>query len=239
MKLDRSSTEDSFKEEDEQDLDESDDEAGPRNEKGKVTDDKLAFIKQLQQQKLKEQSNEIEIASLSSSEEEEVELIDLRVTVDEDEKPKGKGVFRSKTENLRAKPTIRKNKDDLRLDFSKQTTRIESLDDSDDEKSDAMPSDAEQPKPVDAQPNIIELDDDDSDPIDNPLISKQHDEHPLSKLSLDKYEQQKNDPFFAAKDLKKCWETPDLKLSEFSFVCTLGRGKPHDLSIISRRLADD
>ena len=226
VKLNRSSTEDSFKEE-EDEPDESSDDNGPQGEKGKVADDKLAFIKRLQQQKLKEQSNEIEIASLSSSEEEEVELIDLRVTVDEGDKPKEKGVLRSKTENLRAKPTIRKNKDELRLDFSKQTTRIESLDDSEDEEKSDLLSETEQvdKSAADQQPNIIELDDDSDPPVDHPLIDNRSDEHPLSKLSLDKYEQQKNDPFFAPKDPKKQWETKDLRLDEFSFVCTLGRGK--------------
>lgn len=220
VKLDRSSTEDSLKEEDEQEPDESSGDDNRSGAKAKVTDDKLAFIKQLQQQKLKEQGNEIEIASLSSSEEEEeVELIDLRVTVDEDDKPKSKGVFRSKTENLRAKPTIRKNKEELKLDLnlSKQTTKIESLDDSEDEETGELASEAnaeQSDQPAVADQQIIELDDDDDD------------SDPLSRLNLAKYEQQKSDPFFApAKDSKRLCETQELKLSEFSFVCTLGRGK--------------
>lgn len=215
IKLERQATSDSFREEDENELESDDDSISDNIRNTKINDDKLLFIKQLKEQK--DQSNEIEIASLSSGEEEEIELIDMSVT--EVDEPLKKGVFRSKTENLRAKPTMRKTKEELKIDLNpiKQTIKIESVEDSD-EDSDLLNSNLEQTNKINTdnkQPNIIEIDDD-------LLISNyQEKEHPLSKLNLTKYEEKK-DQIDLRPETK--WETKELKLNEFSFVCTLGRG---------------
>lgn len=220
IKLEKADTKESFREEDENELDE-DDEEDDEKVKNKITDDKLKFIKQLNEQKKQDQIEEIEIASLSTSEE-EVDLIDYNMTVTlegEEENKTKKSLVRSKTENLRPQKTIRGKPGALKLDLNipaKETTKIESIDDSDDEAEDSD-LDADELDKTDS--NIIELDDDDLEDKNEKL----NNEHPLSKLNLMQHEERK-DPLFEQKESEK-WETKDLKLSDFSFISTLGKGK--------------
>ena len=208
IKLDR--TIDSLKEEDEDDLDE---ERKPM----KIKDDKLDFIKKLKEERdRKDEISEFEIASLSSSEE-EVDLIESNVTVEEDDAKSNKGLFKSKTENLRAKPTMRKVKNNLKLDLPSQT-KIESIDSSESESDELNKTNHEENND---QPNIIELDDEEDDLVDNSIGL--NDQHPLGQFNLMKYEEKKKDPPVDQADDTK-WETKDLKLTDFSFICTLGRG---------------
>lgn len=200
-------TRDLLEEEDEDDL--SDEEM---NEKPKIKEDKLEFIKKLKaQSQEQDRINEIEVESLSTSEE-EVDLIDMRVTVDEkDDKKTKKGLIKSKTENLKSKPTMRQIKKDL--DF-KQTAEIESISSSDDESTNDLNNYKNHSK--DEQSNIIELDDDD-DLVDTSS-------NLLSKLNISNYDKNKESFIFDKKDEDR-WETKDLKLNDFTFICTLGRGE--------------
>ena len=231
IKLDKANTIDSFREEDE--FEEGNSEmientsGSSKGEKPKIKDDKLMFIKKLEEQKKDQQLKEIEIASISSSEEEEIDLISMTVIVEE-EKPKSKGLIKSKTENLRAKPSSRKtNREDLRIDLNQiNQTRIESIDDSDEEDSDLFLLDKNvESNKANKQPNIIELDDDDEDDLlidenENNYLNK---EHPLAKFNLLEYEKDKNEQLSDSKETK--WETEELKLGDFSLICTLGKGK--------------
>ncbi|KAK4336825.1 hypothetical protein RND71_043946 [Anisodus tanguticus] len=198
---------------DEEDLDYSSD-----DDKPKIADDKLDYIKELKQKK-NQQYQGVEIFSIDSSEEEEeeeIELIEMDATVEEkDERPLNR-IIRSKTENLRSKPTLRKlNKSDLKLDLNF------------DKKADIKQSDSFELEPDDkiikSKPTIELIDDDDESSLSENQNLKNKD-HTSEKNQLNKISK---------------WDTKELKLNDFTFLSTLGKGFFGSVYLSKHKLTDN